>query len=70
MAKEMDFSSKYLGKPAEEKRCVDCAYCIRRLYLSGKWPCANPNNHPGIPVPNDKPCFVKRGSKEAEERGL
>ena len=64
------FSPRYMGKPIEEKRCVDCAYCIKRYFYSGKWPCMNPEVHVGQPVPHDKPCFVKRGSKEASERGL
>lgn len=64
-----EFQKKYMGKPVE-KRCIDCAYCNRRAYLSGKWPCRNPENHPGVPVPYDLPCFVRRGSKEAHDRGI
>lgn len=64
-----DFSSRYMGKPTE-KNCADCAYCIKRYFYSGKWPCANPDVHVGQPVPYDKPCFVRRGSKEANDRGL
>ena len=63
------FERKYMGKPVE-KRCPDCAYCDRRAYHSGKWPCRNPANPVGVAVDHDLPCFVRRGSKEAHDRGL
>lgn len=68
--KDKEFHTRHLGKPYEEKRCVDCAYCAKHLLYSGKWPCMNPDVHVGQPVPYDKPCFVKRGSKEANDRGI
>ena len=65
-----DFQKKYMSKPVEPPRCMDCAYCNRGAYMSGKWPCRNPDVHVGVPVDHSKPCFVRRGSKEAHDRGL
>lgn len=65
-----EFTTRYLGKPYEERRCVDCAYCAKHLFYSGKWPCMNPDNYPGRPVPHDLPCFVRLGSKEGSKNGL
>lgn len=62
-----DFEKRNLQKPIETRRCVDCTYCDRRAYHSGKWPCRNPEVHVGVPVPHDLPCFVRRGSKEAAQ---
>ena len=66
----LSFARVYMGKPAVVRRCTDCTYCDRRRFYSGKWSCNNPANPVGVPVPHDLPCFVKRGSKEARDRGF
>ena len=68
--KKHDFTTKYLGKPIQVRRCIDCAYCDRGAYQSGKWSCRNPKNPVGVAVSSDLPCFVARGSKEASVRGF
>lgn len=69
MANDSEFIRRALCKPLE-KRCVDCAYCSRSKYLAGKWYCNHPDVHVGVPVEHDLPCFVRRGSREAAERGI
>lgn len=63
------FQSNVLCKP-QEKRCMDCAYCSRGKYLSGKWYCNHPDVHVGVPVDHDLPCFVRRGSMKEEKREI
>lgn len=61
-----DFLTKRLMIPAEKDNCMDCIYCDRGAYITGKrWPCKNPNIRPDKPHPIDLPCFVRRGSREA-----
>lgn len=70
LAERSEYIRKSLSKPVETPSCYDCAYCDRGAYLRGKWPCRNPQNRPGESVGIGLPCFVRRGSKEAHDRGL
>lgn len=69
-AERSEYIRQQLSKPYPRPSCVDCAYCSRGKYQSGKWYCNNPEVHVGVPVNSDLPCFVRRGSKEAHDRGL
>lgn len=63
------FERRLLMKPASVPDCRDCEYFNRGAYLKGAWPCRNPANMKSRVAPPGLTCFVRRGSKEANQIG-